>query len=295
MAHSIPRRKIVYEGDVFRDRADLLKSAFYREYMKPWKCEHAVGLFFWSGPRLACVITVMRNSEQGKVPELEMKLLRRLYAEFEIALRRISSLERAQSARAAFERFLRRLPLPTMLLRWNLKLVYQNKAAREFCFLWREGPEASRMSQATAPVPREILDGCRRLKLRWEKSSGVNVGQPTIEQEVFHHPQWKHLRVTISLTPLNTVGLTPPHFLVQCEEVHEPRIATGTSREARLAHLVRLTSREQEVTRLVCEGRSNQEIADGVGLSLQMVKKHLHTIFRKLEVTSRARLMALLG
>ena len=44
--------------------------------------------------------------------------------------------------------------------------------------------------------------------------------------------------------------------------------------------------REQQITRLVCDGRGNQEIADEVGLSLAMVKKHLHAVFRKLEVTS---------
>jgi len=61
-----------------------------------------------------------------------------------------------------------------------------------------------------------------------------------------------------------------------------------------LPHLVRLTRREQEVARLVCEGRSNQEIADHAGLSLPMVKKHVHGIFRKLEVPSRSRLIALM-
>jgi DNA-binding CsgD family transcriptional regulator len=44
----------------------------------------------------------------------------------------------------------------------------------------------------------------------------------------------------------------------------------------------------------VCEGRSNQEIADEARLSLPMVKKHLHAVFRKLEVNSRSRLIALL-
>jgi DNA-binding CsgD family transcriptional regulator len=58
--------------------------------------------------------------------------------------------------------------------------------------------------------------------------------------------------------------------------------------------LVRLTGREQQLARLVCDGRSNQEIADDAGLSLQMVKKHLYAIFRKLEVTSRSQLMALM-
>jgi DNA-binding CsgD family transcriptional regulator len=61
-----------------------------------------------------------------------------------------------------------------------------------------------------------------------------------------------------------------------------------------LPHLVRLTRREQEVARLVCEGRSNQEIADNAGLSLPTVKKHVHGIFRKLEITSRSQLVALM-
>jgi len=44
----------------------------------------------------------------------------------------------------------------------------------------------------------------------------------------------------------------------------------------------------------VCDGRSNQEIADESGLSLETVKKHLHSIFCKLQVPSRSRLMALI-
>jgi DNA-binding CsgD family transcriptional regulator len=149
--------------------------------------------------------------------------------------------------------------------------------------------------KANAPVPEEIFEACRRLKGRWEKSSGVNAAQPAIESETFHHPKWKQLRVSISIAHLNTVGLTPPDFLVQCEQLRLPGGAARPPGEPRLAHLARLTPREQEVTRLACEGRSNQEIADETRLSVPMVKKHLHTIFRKLEVTSRSRLMALMG
>jgi FixJ family two-component response regulator len=292
-----PRSKIVRDNDVFPNRADLLNSAFYRDYMKPRKCKHAIGLCFWSGQRLACVITVMRSGPQGEARQSEMKLLGQFYAEFEIALNRIGSLEREHSARAAFETFLRRLPLPTMLLRWNLRPAYQNKAAREFCLAWREGPDAARVMKATpatAPIPPEILDGCRRLKRRWENASGVNADQPTVRQESFNHARWHHLRVTISITHLSTVGLTPPDFFVQCQETRVPGAAAITAEDAGLAHFARLTSREQEVTRLACEGRSNQEIADETALSVQMVKKHLHTIFRKLEVPSRSKLMALM-
>jgi FixJ family two-component response regulator len=288
-----PRSEIVHERDVFSDRAELVNSAFYRDYMKPVRSEHAIGLFFWRGQRLACVITLMRSGKQGELSEAETKLLRRLYQQFAIALRRISSLEREHLARAAFETFLNRLPLPTMLLRWTLEVAYQNKAAREFSLLWREGPEVSRLMKPTTLVPEEILEGCRRLKKLWEKSSGVNVAQPRIEPEVFQHAQWKHLRVAISITHLNRIGVTRPHFLVQCENTRAT--AGHAPTDAQLPHLARLSLREQEVTRLACEGRSNQEIADETSLSLQMVKKHLHTIFRKLEVPSRSRLMALMG
>ena len=104
----------------------------------------------------------------------------------------------------------------------------------------------------------------------------------------------RNLRVSITIAHLNTVGLTRPNFLVQCEEIRAPAADGPPSADATLAHLARLTSREQEVTRLACEGRTNQEIANETGLSVQMVKKHLHSIFRKLEVPSRSRLMALM-
>ena len=83
--------------------------------------------------------------------------------------------------------------------------------------------------------------------------------------------------------------MTRPHFLIECEEMGRAR-----ERGAPLPYLARLTRREQQVARLVCDGHSNHEIADQAALSVAMVKKHLHTMFRKLEVASRSRLMALM-
>jgi hypothetical protein len=41
---------------------------------------------------------------------------------------------------------------------------------------------------------------------------------------------------------------------------------------ASLSHLARLTSREQNLAGLVCDGHSNQEIANEIGLSLETKK-----------------------
>jgi DNA-binding CsgD family transcriptional regulator len=55
-----------------------------------------------------------------------------------------------------------------------------------------------------------------------------------------------------------------------------------------------LTARERQIAQLARDGRSNQEIADDAGLSVAMVKKHLYSTFRKLQVNSRGRLIALM-
>jgi len=48
-----------------------------------------------------------------------------------------------------------------------------------------------------------------------------------------------------------------------------------------------LTRREQEVLDLICEGKTNQEIADTLIIELGTVKNHVHNILKKLNVNSR--------
>jgi len=53
-----------------------------------------------------------------------------------------------------------------------------------------------------------------------------------------------------------------------------------------------LSKREIEIVGCVCKGASNKEIASSLALSEQTVKVHLNRIFRKVNVTSRAKLIA---
>jgi two-component system, NarL family, nitrate/nitrite response regulator NarL len=55
----------------------------------------------------------------------------------------------------------------------------------------------------------------------------------------------------------------------------------------------RLTHRERDVLSLVGDGMSNKEIAQHLGLQLPTVKNHIHSIFEKLEVSSRAMAVSL--
>jgi DNA-binding CsgD family transcriptional regulator len=284
-----PRSRFVRMNDVFPKQHTLRKSGFYRKYMAPAGYEYAIGLLFWRGRPLMAMIVIMRTVKQGDLTGHQLDLLRSFYPQFQTALHRIRSLEHEHAARMAFEEFLGRLPLPTILLQWNLKTVYLNKAAREFCELWKEGPEKARVLKALAPLPPEILDRCRVLKKRWEHSFRGHELRAMERHEVVRNQRWPQLRATVNLRQLDSTGVARPQFFVECEELGRER-----ERGGRLPHLARLTRREQQVARLACDGCSDQEIADQLALSMAMVKKHLYAMFRKLEVSSRSRLMALM-
>jgi len=285
------RKRFVRISDLFSNRLLLTKSVLYRRYLAPQHCRHGIILFFWKNQRLICAITIMRTVAQGDLTPAEMKLLRQLYRQFRTALHRLGSLEREHSARNALEELVRRLPLPTILLRWNLKPVYQNRAARDFCSVWEKGPSEARWTKPRSPIPPEILDRCRQLRQKWQRSTAPRTRS---KKERVHHPRSPHLRATIRLRKLSSAGVAQPHFLIECEDLQVKATSPALPGAADLPHFVQLTRREREIVRLICDGQSNQEIADETGSSLATVKKHIHSIFRKLEVTSRSRLIALM-
>jgi DNA-binding NarL/FixJ family response regulator len=56
-----------------------------------------------------------------------------------------------------------------------------------------------------------------------------------------------------------------------------------------------LSPREQEVLQAIAEGASNQEVALALGISVNTVKRHLTSIFKKLGVASRREAAMVLG
>ncbi len=53
-----------------------------------------------------------------------------------------------------------------------------------------------------------------------------------------------------------------------------------------------LTARQRQVAGLLAEGRSNREIAMGLGISIATVKDHVHAILRRLDLPSRSAVIA---
>jgi DNA-binding CsgD family transcriptional regulator len=60
-------------------------------------------------------------------------------------------------------------------------------------------------------------------------------------------------------------------------------------------NMLRLTERELEVVDWIKAGKTNQEIAAILEISLNTVKSHIKRIFQKLNVSKRAQAVALLS
>jgi DNA-binding NarL/FixJ family response regulator len=54
--------------------------------------------------------------------------------------------------------------------------------------------------------------------------------------------------------------------------------------------LTALTDRRRQVAILACQGLSNMEVAETLGVTVGTVKTHLHAIYEKLNIHSRTEL-----
>lgn len=70
----------------------------------------------------------------------------------------------------------------------------------------------------------------------------------------------------------------------------KPGYTSGNTRE-RLIKKYGISPREKEIVDLICSGKSNQEIADLLFITLQTVKDHTHRIYFKMDVKSRIQLI----
>jgi DNA-binding CsgD family transcriptional regulator len=84
-----------------------------------------------------------------------------------------------------------------------------------------------------------------------------------------------------------------PMFLVRfADGVGSGEVAPESA--AGIRRIARLSLREREVALLIGQGCSNEEAANRLGKSVLTVKKQLRSIYQKLSIDSRGRLIALM-
>lgn len=265
--------------------------------MRPCGDRYQAYLVLWELGVFQGLIGLHQTAQQRDFKDTEIHLLEQLYPHFENAGRRVLTSHREKARRMSLETLLGRLPIATINLDWDLRVTYRNRAAEELGVLWNLGPQAARSLKRSQhfEIPRKIVETCRNLKNTWNRGDSNAAPLGTDNHLVVEHQHLPGLRASVNVLQMDAAPLSLPMFLVTLENrggsVDEgDEDLTGNQ----LALWARLTRSEQRVAWLAGQGRRNAEIAQLLNKSPMTVKKQLQSVYQKLDLTGRGRLIVLL-
>jgi DNA-binding CsgD family transcriptional regulator len=275
----------------------LVKTEFFRLFMRPYGDRYQAYLVLWESSVFQGLVGLHRTAQQRDFTDTEIHLLEQLYPYFENAGRRVLSSHREKARRMSLEILLGRLPIATIILDWDLRVTYRNRAAEELGVLWNLGPQAARSLKPSQhfEIPPEIVETCRNLKNTWDRGDGNGVPLGTDNHLVIEHQHLSGLRASVNVLQMDAAPLSLPMFLVTLES-RGGSLGDGSEdlTGSQLALWARLTRSEQRVAWLAGQGQRNAEIAGLLKKSTMTVKKQLQSVYHKLDVTGRGRLIALI-
>lgn len=265
----------------------LRASAYYRKTLKPLNSEYAVSVVVWRGSTWLATLTVMHNRAQGEFTDAEMNILHAIHPHFACVIRRLAGHQETRLIHSSVRRFVSGLPTATILLDWNLRPLHFSAVAAQLCFQWKLGARASLFkAPRNIQIPGDILAAIENMRPSLSKELWSR-GQPRPSFRFLHpHPKIPWLSASIEFLPSRSLALSKGTFLVTLNE------ETGPQKDRTLAQkLRRLTKRERECALLAAEGLRNAEIAVQLGKSEITVRNQLTSIFRKLGLESRHKLI----
>lgn len=229
------------------------------------------------------LLLVARSSGNFRPDELE--LLERLRVHATAALRVVRTLQRERVTRLALQKLLSRFPVGIVVLDWEERTLYRNATAAELCARWNYGGEARSLHASRVfRIPKEVLRACRSLDT-------ANSRAPA--EAVVTSPARPTVRAVVQSVRFEVKSLGRPRHLIHFEQISSKRGSHAAP--TRMDLLLRLSPRERELAEVVSRGVSNADAARALGKSVYTVKKQLQGVYRKLGVTNRARLTAILA
>lgn len=279
-------------SDIFPSEQAFQSSPLFQSFMRPHGWQDSVGLVYRRGASVNSVISLRRPADRGAYRPHELQLLRKLHPHFESVIGRLIKSHEERAKLDWFENFNEHLPFALLQLDWEMKPNYANREAMKQCCVWNFGPhEAKRYNpKSVFRIPDPIIDACRRLQRRWFHQTDVVPRMEASHSVRLVHPSHAALRATVSMQPNGDTPWTRPVFAVwfadqnQALEVRRPLSSLPESAQ--------LTNAERELADLICSGCSNEEAAARLGKSRKTVAGQLTSVYQKLGVKGRARLIA---
>lgn len=270
------------------------KTKFYRKFARWEGWDKGLSILFWNGNEMRGMFSLYRGPEKEEFSEAERVQLLRVARHIEMAIIRVQKIHREETFRGALQAVSRTLPVPLILVDWELKPVFVNLAGYESAAVWNLGAEkAGRLNaRDNFRIPAAVGKAVRGLKSVYEGGGWLESERRQPDPVLVEHPGQAALRARVNPVRVAPSTIARPGFVIVFEESFG---GTAEAREAgayRERALQRLTPAERKVVAEVCRGKRNEEIAATLKKSTLTVKTQLNAVFHKLNLRSRSELIA---
>lgn len=271
-------------------------TEFFRKFAKPEGWADGMSGLFWRGDEVKAMFSVYRGPGGPEFGEEDVARLKALRPHLEAAIDRVLLLHSERLHRKVLEEFNRHIPLGLMLLDWELQPVFANTEAVKECAVWCHGPAVARglVSRDRLELPEPVRAVCERMREEILRANAKDRPAFANALERLAHPTIPDRLAAVSAVNASAGLLAKPGFLVVLEDRSLERLPAARMPVEKQRLLWALTPSEREVALLICEGCSNEEVARRLKKSPLTTKKQLTSIFAKLNVRTRGRLMALM-
>ena len=301
--------------DVLPPHREWLRSDFYQRFAKEEGWNKGRSLLYWAQREVTAMFSLYRAPREKAFTAEDERVLHYLYPYIGTAITRVQKLHTERLARRSLEEFNKNLPVGLVLVTWDFKVEFANHEAQRQCLLWNHGARAARAlnPRDAFALPPAVLAACHALGDAVRARNPKTLTPLPSDVAALAHPTQAELRAQVSVHNNTGSALARPRFLVVLDTrpsaTGAGRGGEGALRETsgvpgggvvegagmdKFGPLRELSPREREIALLVCEGCSNAEIARRLSKSVLTIKTQLNSVFRKLGVNSRTRLMALL-
>ena len=267
----------------------LHRSLYYRRVLRPLDSEYGASVVAWRDTTWLATLTIMRNKQQGDFSDEQMQELHALQPHFACVIRRLAKNQETRLIDVSLRHFMSSLPTATLILDWNLKVMHYNSVASDLCSRWKNGENAALYKvPRRIQVPGDILAKLERMRpsimtQKWGNNPG---GRRSLHLD-YQHPSFQWLSASIEFLPSRSLSLSKGTFLLILKEEHA--LDVGKTISEKISNLSR---RERECALLAAQGLQNRDIASKLGKSEITVRNQLSSIYRKLGIDTRHKLIA---
>jgi DNA-binding CsgD family transcriptional regulator len=283
-------------SEVLPPRAEFLRSDFYRQFAQPEGWDKGVSGLYWSQREVTAMFSLYRAPKQPEFSAAEWDVLQYLHPFVGIAIERVQKLHTERLARRGLEEFNRNIPVGLVFLDWELRVEFANPEAHRLCAQWNFGAGAARALNVrdAFALPEGVVTAVKTLRDRLQARDAKQLLPRSGDVAQVEPASAQGLRAQVTVVNSSASALAKPRFLVVLDTRPVESGAPIALSPERLNQMRALSPREREIALLVSEGHSNAEVARRLSKSVLTIKTQLNSVFRKLGVESRAKLMALL-